>query len=168
MTEAEIRNLLKLEPLPLEGGFFRRMYCAGEQISQTALPARYDGARAMGSAIYYLITKENFSALHRVKSDEVFHFYCGDPVDLCMFYPDKSVSTFRLGNALQKGERPQAVVPNGVWQGARLASACRYGYALLGATVTPAFDEADFELGDSKTLLHQYPNYSGLIESLTY
>ncbi|HEY7676597.1 MAG TPA: cupin domain-containing protein, partial [Candidatus Methylomirabilis sp.] len=142
MTADALKTLLGLRPHPAEGGFFVETYRAGEGVPAEALPARYGGARAFSTAIYYLLTPDTFSAMHRLASDEVFHFYLGDPVEMLHLFPDGSGRAVTLGPDLLAGMRPQVVVPRGVWQGSRLAPGGRL--ALLGTTVAPGFDLADY------------------------
>jgi predicted cupin superfamily sugar epimerase len=119
----------------------------------------------LGSAIYYLLHGSHVSALHRLLTDEIYHFYLGDPVELVLLYPDGTDEVRRLGNNLAAGERPQITVPRGVWQGSRLG---RPGhFALLGTTMAPGYDPADFELGDRRRLLSSHPQRSDEIYALT-
>ncbi len=110
---------------------------------RAALPSRYGGARAAGTAIYYLLTPDTFSAMHRLASDEIFHFYLGDPVEMLHLHPDGTHQVLVIGPDLEAGQRPQVIVPRHTWQGARLIPGGRY--ALLGTTVAPAFDYTDYE-----------------------
>jgi len=154
-TADEIRKLLRLEPLAHEGGWFAETYRA------PAAP----GGRAPASAIVYLVEPGAFSALHRLDADEVFHFYLGDPVEMLQLGPAEESRVLRLGTDLAAGERPQAVVPAGMWQGTRLAPGGRW--ALLGTTMAPAFDPAGFELARRAELLERWPGRRALIEALT-
>jgi len=165
MTGAELRSLLGLKPLPHEGGYFVETYRSAEAIPPVVLPPRYGGARSAGTAIYYLLTPDTFSALHRLRSDEVYHFYLGDPVELLLLRPDGSGEVLALGTNLPSGERPQLVVPQGVWQGSRLKGAG--SFALMGTTMSPGWDAADFELGRRAELTQQFPAWRGWIERLT-
>lgn len=140
-------------------------YRSDERIAPAALPARYAGPRSFGTAIYYLLTAETFSAMHRLASDEIFHFYLGDPVEMLQLFPDGSGRIVTLGQDLQEGMRPQVVVRKGVWQGSRLVSGGRF--ALLGTTVAPGFDFADYEHGRRADLLRSHPAFRDLILSLT-
>jgi uncharacterized protein len=157
--------LLGLAPHPREGGHFAETYRSDERVPPGALPARYAGARALGTAIYYLLTPETLSPLHRLASDEIFHFYLGDPVEMLLLHPDGSSGVALLGTDLAGGMRPQRVVPRGVWQGARLRPGGRW--ALLGTTVAPGFEYADYEDGRREELLAAYPAQTRLIEALT-
>ncbi|MBN1292516.1 MAG: cupin domain-containing protein [Candidatus Latescibacteria bacterium] len=165
MDAQYIINHLNLKPLPFEGGYFYETYRSGEVVAQTGLPPRYSGDRGFGTAIYYLVTPEMFSAVHRIKSDEVFHFYLGDPVTMLQLNPDGTGKTVVLGNDLKKGQYPQCVVPRMIWQGLCLERDGKF--ALLGTTVTPAFEYDDFELGDREVLIQQYPQFADMITRLT-
>ncbi len=164
-TVETLRALLGLEPHPVEGGYFTETYRSAEQLPAGALPARYAGARAISTAIYYLLTPDTFSAMHRLASDEVFHFYLGDPVEMLQLWPDGSHRVLVIGPDLDAGERPQVVVPRGIWQGARLRAGGRF--ALLGTTVAPGFDYSDYETGSRSTLLFTHPRAHALILALT-
>ena len=165
MTADEIKRKLGLEPHPIEGGYFLQTWKSEEQIPQAALPACYSGARAAGTAIYYLLDPSTFSEMHRLISDEVFHFYLGDPVEMLQLWPDGSSRVVVLGNDLAAGMLPQFIAPKGVWQGTRLVPGGKV--ALLGCTVSPGFDYADYETGKRENLLREYPASASLIEALT-
>lgn len=164
-TEKEIIKLLGLKPLEPEGGFFRETYRSKLGPPSESLPQAYAGRRSAGTAIYYLLTAQTYSAIHRLRSDEVYHFYLGDPVELFLFGQKGQVKRVLLGNNPRNGMRPQAAIPKGCWQGARLASGGRW--ALLGTTVFPGFDYRDFELGDRDKLLRLYPRHRRTIIELT-
>src|ERR1044071_950140 len=115
-----IKQMLGLQPLPTEGGFYAEFYRSNETLRETCLPERYDGDRCLSTAIYFVLTKDTFSALHRLKSDEVYHFYLGDPVEALLLHKDRSGDIITIGNDLASGMRPQLVVPRGTWQGSRL------------------------------------------------
>lgn len=160
-----IIELLNLKPLEHEGGYYAETYVSDEIIPKDALPERYSSDRRACSAIYYLITPDTFSALHRLKSVEIFHFYMGDPVTMLQLHPDGSSEIIALGHDLERGERPQVVVPHGVWQGAFLNDGGEF--ALMGTTMSPGFDWDDFELGNRRQLIEQYPDREDLIIRLT-
>jgi len=165
LTVEALRALLGLTPHPVEGGYFVETYRSAELLPGAALPSRYAGARALGTAIYYLLTPETFSAMHRLASDEIFHFYVGDPVEMLQLWPDGSHRVVVIGPDLEAGERPQVIVPRGIWQGARLRPGGRL--ALLGTTVAPGFDYADYETGRRADLLASHPGAQALITALT-
>lgn len=164
MTAADIIARLGLAP-HAEGGYFRETYRCAESVPGRALPARYGGERRLATAIYYLLAPETVSAIHRLRSDEVFHFYLGDPVEMLVLLPDGSGTSVVLGTDVPAGMRPQAVVPAGAWQGSRLRRGGRF--ALLGTTVAPGFEYADFELGERERLTAAYPAFAEEIAALT-
>jgi len=161
----EIIALLGLVPHPAEGGYFTETWRSSESLAVSALPARYRGARAAGTAIYYLLDESSFSAMHRLDTDEVFHFYLGDPVEMLLLEPDGGGRVIRLGPDLDAGQRPQVVVPRGVWQGSRLVAGGHV--ALLGTTTAPGFDPADFKPGDRISLISGWPKFADRITALT-
>jgi hypothetical protein len=165
LTVEALRRILGLTPHPVEGGYFVETYRSEERLPATGLPSRYGAPRALGTAIYYLLTPDTFSALHRLASDEIFHFYLGDPVEMLQLHPDGSHQVLLIGPDLEAGQRPQVIVPRHVWQGARLIPGGRY--ALLGTTVAPAFDYADYEPAPRATLLTTHPAAQALILALT-
>jgi predicted cupin superfamily sugar epimerase len=165
MTAEEIIVLLKLKPHPKEGGFFTETYRAEETIDLAILPQRYSGPRAFGTCIYYLLTSTTFSAMHRLQSDEIFHFYLGDPVEMLQLSPDGTGETIMLGADLVTGMQPQVIVTHGIWQGSRLAAGGKF--ALLGCTVAPGFDFADYEHGQRGELLRSHPQFREKIVALT-
>ena len=144
LTAEQIIDLFKMKPLPHEGGYYIETYRADEKISRSVLPERYSADRNLATAIVYLITPEKFSAMHRVKSDEIFHFYLGDPVTMLQLNPDGSSAAFTLGHDITKGQCLQLTVPKDTWQGCFLNPPGKF--ALLGCTVTPGFEFEDFEL----------------------
>lgn len=160
-----IISLLGLKPLNIEGGYYAETHRSRERAAADCLPRRYGGGRPLATAIYYLLTPENFSTLHRLKSDEVYHFYLGDPVELSVICPGGRLEKRVLGSSLKRGQRPQAVVERGCWQGARLAPGGRF--ALLGTTVSPGFEFSDFEPGKRDILLKHYPKHRRTITRLT-
>jgi len=166
-TAKELIEHLGLEPLPVEGGLFHQTYCAEEKIPRSALPARYRGDKPFGTAIYYLLTSDpdSFSALHRLPTDEVYHFYLGDAVEMLLLYPQGESRRVVLGQEILRGQQVQFVVPGGVWQGSRLIPGGRF--ALLGTTLAPGFDQTDYVGGEREELLRRYPDQVELIRALT-
>lgn len=151
---------LGLEPLPGEGGWYRETYRAEADGSQP-------GARRHCTQIYFLLRPGETSAMHRVRSVEIFHHYMGDPVEQLQLGPDGQRERVVMGGDLAKGERPQVIVPPGWWQGARLA-ATNDGFALMGCTVSPGFEWDDFELAtpeQMRELQSKYPDEAELIEA---
>jgi predicted cupin superfamily sugar epimerase len=163
-TAEDVIRMLGLKPHPAEGGYYRETYRSGDALGPGCLPPRYSGERSASTAIYYLITPSSFSSLHRLKTDEVFHFYSGDPVVLLILGPGREGSTVVMGADIGGGQVPQAVVPMSCWQGALLADGG--SYALLGTTVAPGFDSADYERGDAEVLAREYPAFRRLIGRL--
>jgi len=162
--EAIVRAL-GLVPLPQEGGLYAETYRSARILPAGAAGPDQTGPRACATAIYYLVTPTRFSALHRVASTEIFHFYLGDPVQMLQLHPDGHASSHAIGTDILAGQRPQVVAPRGVWQGTRLAPGGRF--ALLGCTVSPGFDFADYEHGVRTALLRAYPQAAAEIEALT-
>jgi predicted cupin superfamily sugar epimerase len=165
MTADEVKQLLQLKPLSIEGGFFRETYRSRWCVSAEYLPDGTRGSRSIGTAIYYMITPETFSALHRLPGSEIFHFYLGDPAVMLQLLPDGSSLTITLGNDLAGGQQPQVVVRGGIWQGCKLASGGKF--ALLGTTMSPGFDYADYENGEREQLIAQYSGAAQLIREYT-
>ena len=155
MTAEEIIQALGLEPLPVEGGLTTQTYLSRFSI---------DGQTA-GTAIYYLLRGSAFSHLHQLTGDEMYHFYLGDPVELTQLLPDGSVKTTVLGTDIAAGQRPQLLVPAGVWQGSRLAPGG--SFALLGTTMWPGYTPECYRHGDPAELARQYPQAAEIIARLT-
>ena len=158
MTADQIKSLLHLEPHPIEGGSFRRTYTSAAALQ---LPR---GIRPAGSAIYYLLEPGTFSEMHVLDSDEIFHFYLGDPVEMLQLLPDGSSAVFTLGSDLAAGHNVQLLVPAGVWQGTRLIGEGKV--ALLGCSVTPGFDFADYRNAPASELIAQWPHEADAIRAL--
>ena len=155
---------LQLEPHP-EGGYFRQTYRSEMVIARGALPAGFGGARAASTAIYFLLERENFSAFHRLRSDEVWHFYAGEPLALHVIDPEGEYSRIFLGGDLEAGAVLQAVVDAGCWFASHVAE--WNSFALVGCTVAPGFDFEDIEMGKNQELVARYPQHRALIERLT-
>jgi predicted cupin superfamily sugar epimerase len=153
----ELIAALDLKPLPREGGFYRETYRSAYRIESRD--------RNLCTAIYYLLTPDTCSALHRLPSDEIFHFYLGDPVEMLQLLADMSGRIITLGTNVLHGHTPQVLVPAGTWQGSRLVPGGEY--ALLGTTMAPGFDFADYEVGDSAALTQRYPQVADRIALLT-
>ena len=160
ITVDKIKSLLNLTPHPEEGGYFVETYR-----SQQHLPEGGEGKIALATAIYYLLTPDTFSEIHRLPADEVFHFYLGDPVEMLQLLPDGSGKVIALGSDILNGMHPQIIVMKGVWQGARLLPGGEF--ALLGTTMSPGFEFADYESGKRDALVESYPQFRDLISILT-
>lgn len=156
-----------LEVLPVEGGIFAQTYKSAEVIPHAALPSRYRGDKPFGTAIVFLFTPDadSFSAMHRLPTDEVYHFYLGDPIELLELHADGRSQQVILGQDIMNGQKVQHVVPRGTWMGSRMRPGGRY--ALMGTTMAPGFTHEDFEGGSRTQLIAQYPHQVDLIAQLT-
>ncbi|RCR66888.1 cupin domain-containing protein [Larkinella punicea] len=148
-----------------EGGYFAETYRSAEKIPHEALPARFSGERSFSTGIFFLLENHNLSALHRIQADEMWHFYAGGPLLVYVIHPSGELEIIRLGNNPEQGEVFQAVVPAGCWFGSKPAP--ETAYSLVGCTVAPGFDFADFELANRTELLNDYPQCREVIELLT-
>jgi uncharacterized protein len=162
----DVIKLLDLKPLPEEGGYYRETYRG----NAGRVPARLFGIdsdtnRAISTGIFYLVVPESFSALHRVKSDEMFHFYSGDPVEMIQIDQAGNLKRFTLGADIFSGQVPQVLVPRGVWQALRLKTAGKW--ALMGTTVAPGFEFEDFEVGNREAMTKQFPQHQSDIIRFT-
>jgi predicted cupin superfamily sugar epimerase len=155
---------LNLEPHP-EGGYFRQTYRSKITIPREALPAEFKGPRVVSTGIYFLLEEKNFSAFHRLRSDEMWHFYAGSPVVVHAIDQDGSYSQMLLGSDPEAGQMFQAVVRAGCWFASHVAD--WNSFALVGCTVAPGFDFADFEMANRAELVREYPQHRDLIERLT-
>lgn len=166
MTAEDVKKLLGLQQHPREGGWYVRTYEAAEMVGPEVFgDARYAGSRRTGTAIYYLLEPDTFSEMHRLQSDEVFHFYAGDAVEMLQLTARGKGATVMIGNDLLRGQRPQVVVERGVWQGSRLGVGGRW--ALLGCTVSPGFEFEDYEAGNREMLCAEWPGFAEEITALT-
>ena len=163
MTADDVIRLLQLQPHPVEGGYFRETYRSAATLPASAIP-RHGAARSVSTAIYYLLKPGHVSELHVLPGDEVFHFYLGSPVRMLQLWPDGTAREVLLGSDVAAGEVPQLVVPGGVWQGTRLVDGA---FALLGCTVAPGFDYADYRGGSRAELTARWPAFADEIERLT-
>jgi len=166
MLDAQkIIEMFDLKPLPQEGGLYKETYRSNEIVPKDMLPKRYLGDRAYGTAIYYLLTPETKSLMHRVNSDEIFHFYLGDAVEMLQLFADSTGKILTLGTDILHGEHVQLLVSRGIWQGMILKKGGKF--ALMGTTVTPGFEFDDFEIGKRDYLLEKYPDFRDQIINLT-
>jgi len=163
-TAEDIISTLDLQPHP-EGGYYRETYRAELTLPTDALPDSYTGPRNACTGIYYLLTSGTFSAMHRVRSDELFHFYLGDPVDLLELSPDGQGRIVTLGSNPLAGQQPQFLVPAGAWQGTRLQLGGEF--ALMGCTVSPGFAFDDFDLATRTDLQAHWPAWADAITDRT-
>lgn len=148
-----------------EGGWFKEVYRSEEEIKKEHLPASFDGPRHHSSSIYFLLTSDTFSALHRIKSDELWHFYDGSAVTIHMIDQKGNYSTARLGRDVEQGAVFQFAVPAGVWFGVTVDDGD--SFTLVGCTVAPGFHFDDFELGKRAEMVNSFPQHREIIESLT-
>ncbi len=161
LSAEEVIALLGLAPHP-EGGYFAEVFRSPLAVSSAVHP----GARSASTAIYFLLKAGELSALHRVRSDELWHHYAGDALELHAFSESEHIC-HRLGRDLAAGERPLAVISAGIWQAARVVENAAYGWTLVGCTVAPGFDFADFELPSRADLLDRLPAHPEWVRCLT-
>jgi len=164
MNATEWKEHLDLEPHP-EGGAYRETYRSDGALPEAALPERFDGERHAAAHIYYLLPAGDVSALHRIRQDELWHVYDGGPATLHIFRPDGTYHAEVLGRNPAEGGRLHAVVPAGAWFGLTIGATA--DFLLAGCTTVPAFDFADFELAEEKTLLDRYPEQEDVVRRLT-
>ncbi|NVK57485.1 MAG: cupin domain-containing protein [Alteromonadaceae bacterium] len=155
-----------MQHIPHEGPWFVQSAKSNEQI-KGPIAARYKGPRYAYTAILSLMTRVDFSAMHRLNTDEIWHFYGGAPAEILMLHPDGSSEVVILGNNLSAGQLPQVLVPRGVWMGAKLIDNASADYTFFGSTMAPGFEYADYEAGVRKKLLQAYPGQSQRIIALT-
>ncbi len=165
ITADQIIEHFGMRPLPEEGGYYVQTYRCSETLDAESLPERYTGGRRLATAILYLLTPDTFSAMHRVRSDEIWSFHLGDPVQMLQLKPDGRGDTVILGSDVLKGQTVQTVVRAGTWQGARLVEGG--SLALMGTVVAPGFEFEDFELALPGRLMESYPENIDLIRALT-
>jgi predicted cupin superfamily sugar epimerase/mannose-6-phosphate isomerase-like protein (cupin superfamily) len=166
-TAAALIEHFNMQRIPQEGPWFALTYSSSDTLPRSGLPERYDGPRAAGSAIIAIITRTEFSALHRLKTDEVWHYYGGDPLQLLVLQPDGSGEVVVLGSDVLGGQKLQYVVPRGSWQGSIPLGKGPDSYSMIGDTLAPSFDYSDFEMGYRAELQQTYPRYTALIAQLT-
>lgn len=165
MTASDVIHALGLEPLDIEGGYYRETYRSALSVPTHDLPPAYTSSHSFCTAIYYLLTSDTFSHMHRLTGDELFHFYLGDPVAMLQLFPDRSSKVITMGHDITMGQQVQAVVPGGVWQGMTIAGGGEW--ALLGTTVSPGFEFEDYRHGNRDELIRLYPGRRELITKLT-
>ena len=167
LSAEDIIQHLGLEPLPIEGGYFSLTYTSNEQIRADALPERYHNDRNTGGAIYFMETTEQFSALHRLPTDELYYYHYGDPLEMLFLFPDGSGETRVLGPDLAVGQRPQILAPKHCCHGSRPLPGGEHGFALCSTSMAPGFDESDPLFPDREELLDSHPEFAELITALT-
>ena len=147
-----------------EGGFYKETYRSTESIAQNHLYGNFSGNRSYCTAIYFLLTSDNFSAFHKIKQDEIWHFYEGSPLNVHVISPDGNYTKHRVGS-VSEGLSPQLVVPKGHWFASNIDAID--SYCLVGCTVSPGFDFEDFKLADRHELTKIFPQHLNIIEKLT-
>jgi len=169
LTPEAIIERLGLEPLDQEGVYFRQTWRSACQIPyEVPGSACAAGERPAGTAIYFLITRDQFSAMHRLGADEVWLHHLGDPIEMLMLHPDGRGEFACIGTDLARHQCPQHICPANSWQGSRIApEKDRLGYALGSCVMAPGFEWADFELGDRSSLVSVYPDFATQITART-
>lgn len=166
MTELQsLISKLGLAPHP-EGGYYKRTYASGEQISDKELSVDFEGQRKLYTSIYFLLTSNDVSHFHRLKSDELWYFHAGSPLTIHIIHENGDYEEIQLGINLEKGEVPQALVPKNAIFGSSVMQ--EDTFSLVGCMVSPGFEFADFELFTQNTLLQKYPQYRDIIMKLAY
>lgn len=163
-AEALIAHL-GLVRLGFEGGYYRELSRSDVTLPTSVLGADFDGPRAMATHIYYMLTPHTRGLMHRLRGEEIYHFYLGDPVRLLLLAPDGHGEQLTLGHDLAAGQRLQVRVPAGWWQGSRVVEGGTFG--LMGTTMAPGFDLKDFELGERSALTASHPAWADAIADLT-
>ncbi len=163
MTAPELVNKFNLLPHP-EGGWYRETYRSNETIAQQHLPERFNGSKVFSTAIYFLLDAGNFSAFHRIKSDECWHFYAGGALEIYVLQPNGDMVITQLGSNIANGEMFQYVVPANCWFASRPAPGS--SFCFVGCTVAPGFDFDDFEMADAGRLSAGFPQHTALINQL--
>ncbi len=163
LTPRQIIDHYNLQPHP-EGGWYKETYRSKESIGSLALPSRYGSSRVFCTFIYFLLEKGEFSAFHKIQSDEAWHFYAGDPMQVFILEEDGSLTTIELGSDVKKGQLFHYVVPANHWFASRPSPGSAFSFT--GCTVAPGFEFSDFQLADADTLSAAYPKYAELIREL--
>lgn len=150
----EIKRILNLKPHPT-CGFVRESYRSQLQIPADALPAEYGGPRRGGSVLYFLVTRDAPIRLHRIRSDQMYHHYLGDPLEVLLLYADGRGDMRCVGSDLEAGMQPQLAIPGGTFHVSRLRAGG--AYALLGTSEWPGVEPPDVEVGDAQALMSAFP-----------
>ncbi len=148
-----------------EGGFFKETYRTNSKIKKNNLPDEFNGDRHLATAIYFLLNKNEHSTFHKLKADEIWHYYTGSSLILYLLPPGGTMEIIHLGTDLEAGEEPQAIIKNNTWFAAELKDKTSFG--LYGCTTSPGFEYKDFEIADKKKLLAQYPQHKDILNRLT-
>lgn len=163
ITATQLIQQYNLQPHP-EGGWYKETYRGKETIFSLALPERFGGDRNFSTAIYFLLEQGNFSAFHKIKSDECWHFYAGDTLHVYVLQEDGKMEIIKLGSDILNGELFQYVVPSNCWFASRPAAGS--DFCFVGCTVAPGFDFADFEMAKADGLIALYPQHTSVIKEL--
>lgn len=163
LNPQQLVDKYSLQPHP-EGGWYKQTYKSTESVAASALPERFGGDRPFSTAIYFLLEQGNFSAFHRIKSDECWHFYAGDTLQVYVIQQDGTLKIISLGQAIENDELFQYVVPANCWFASRPAPGSAFSF--VGCTVAPGFDFADFELANADVLAKEYPQHAAIIREL--
>lgn len=163
LTAQQLISQYQLQAHP-EGGFYTETYRSKEEVTQNSLPARFPGSRVFSTAICFLLQQEDFSAFHRIKSDECWHFYAGGALNIYIIDLNGGITIVRLGNNPANGELFQYVVPAGFWFASQPAPGSIFSF--VGCTVAPGFDFADFEMADEASLCKEFPSHESIIKKL--
>lgn len=163
ITTQELIERYQLQSHP-EGGHYLETYRSDEKVEKESLPGRFKGDRNFSTAIYFLLEGNEFSAFHRIQSDELWHFYAGGGLHIYLLHPDGKGEVLKLGNDMVNGYSFQQMVPAGCWFASKPVS--EIGFCFVGCTVSPGFDFSDFELAERDTLIKEYPAYSDWINML--
>ncbi len=167
LTAEEIIRQLELEPLDQEGGFFRQTFRSPIRLENRHLQPGYlpTGDHPLGTVVFFLMTADSFSAMHRLPTPETWFYHLGDPMEMLLLHPNGTGETVVLGADLVAGQRVQYTCPAHSWQGSRLQAEGKYGYILASAAMSPGFEWADFELGETTSLVARYPAWEHAIRS---
>ena len=163
ISSQSLIDTFQLLPHP-EGGWYKENYRSEATIPKDALPEQFEGDRQISTAIYFLLEEGNFSAFHRIRSDECWHFYAGQTLEIFELSPNGTLKIISLGNSLSEGTCFQYVVPAGYWFASRPAE--KSSFCFVGCTVAPGFDFNDFELAKASDLIKAFPQHEMLIRSL--
>ena len=163
LSAKELISRYHLQPHP-EGGYYAQTYKSEETIAATALSNRFTGDRNLSTAIYFLLEQKDFSAFHRIKSDELWHFYAGGGLHIYVIHPDGKGEELKLGDDIQNGYSFQQCVPAGCWFASAPINVDSFSF--VGCTVSPGFNFDDFELAEKELLIEKFPHYKGWINKL--
>jgi predicted cupin superfamily sugar epimerase len=164
LSSDEIIELLGLKP---QGtcGYMGETFVSDLRIPADALPAEYQGSRPLGGVLYFLVTPQAGVRLHRIRSDQMYHHYLGDPLEVLLLYPNGNGEVRVVGSDLSAGMRPQLLIPGGTFHAGRVRAGI--GYALLGTSVWARADPADVEIGEPLRLTAAFPSLRAEIEAFS-